>query len=74
MHPEASGPTKPKPSDRTMRYGSLGLQLLLTIGASAWLGHWVDQKLALRFPVFLLLLTFFSFGGAMYQLYRQLPR
>lgn len=70
MDPEASGPKKPKPFNSYLRYSGLGLQMVLTIGLGAWLGHWVDEKLALQFPVFLLLLVFVTFGGSMYQLYK----
>ncbi|MBS1488023.1 MAG: AtpZ/AtpI family protein [Bacteroidetes bacterium] len=55
-----------------MKYSSLGIQLLLVIGVSGWLGWKVDRWLHLQFPVFLLLFVFASFGGMMYQLYRSL--
>lgn len=72
MDPEASDPKKPKPFNNYLRYSGLGLQLLLTIGVGAWLGYWLDDFFDLKFPVFLLLLTFSSLGGSLYQLYRQL--
>lgn len=74
MHPETSGPKKPKPSDSYLRYSGLGVQLLLTIGAGAWLGHWIDQQLELRFPAFLLMLTFLTFGGSLYQIYNTISK
>jgi len=50
----------------------LGIQLLLTNGLAAWGGYALDKKLGLKFPAFLLTFVFFSFGAAMYMLYRQL--
>lgn len=69
-----TGPRAPKPANPYARYGGLGLQLLATIGLFAWLGHWLDSRLQLKFPLFLLLLTFAGFGGWLYQLYRRLMR
>jgi ATP synthase protein I len=61
-----------KPSNGYLRYSQLGIQLLLTIGLAAWGGYALDKKLGLKFPAFLLTFVFFSFGAAMYMLYRQL--
>ncbi|MCU0420723.1 MAG: AtpZ/AtpI family protein [Cyclobacteriaceae bacterium] len=69
-----TGPKEPKPSNQYLKYSGLGLQLLVTIGLCAWLGHWLDVRLGLKFPIFLLVLTFAGLGGSMYQLYRQLMR
>ncbi|HTH58140.1 MAG TPA: AtpZ/AtpI family protein [Cyclobacteriaceae bacterium] len=55
-----------------MKYSSLGLQLLFTIGLSAWVGLKIDQYFAFRFPVFLLTFTLVSLAGLMYKLYRSL--
>lgn len=63
-----------KPVNSLLKYSGLGLQMLVTIGVGAWLGHKLDQYLALRFPVFLLTFVFVLFGGVMYQLYRTLNK
>jgi ATP synthase protein I len=60
------------PHNNFLKYSSLGLQLLLTIGLFAWLGLKLDQFLELKFPAFLLTFTLFSFAGMMYKLYRSL--
>jgi ATP synthase protein I len=72
MDPEASDPKKQKPFNNYLRYSGLGLQMVMTIGIGAWLGYWIDQRLQLTFPVFLLLLVFVTFGGSMYQLYKSI--
>jgi len=61
-----------QPQNSFLKYSSLGLQLLFTIGFFAWLGFKLDQYLNLKFPAFLLLFTLLSFAGMMYKLYRSL--
>jgi hypothetical protein len=61
-----------EPQNNFLKYTGLGLQLLFTIGVSAWLGLKLDQYLGLRFPAFLLSFTLLSFAGLMYKLYRSL--
>lgn len=53
-----------------LRYGGLGMQMLLTIGVAGWLGHKLDGYLSLEFPAFLLLFVMFALGGTLYKLYR----
>jgi len=60
------------PQNNFLKYSSLGLQLLFTIGLCAWIGLKIDQYFKLKFPAFLLSLTLLSFGGVMYKLYRSL--
>jgi Na+/glutamate symporter len=63
-----------KPANSFLKFSGLGLQMLVTIGVGAWLGHKLDQYLELKFPVFLLTFVFVLFGGVMYQLYRMLNK
>ena len=58
--------------NKFLKYSSLGVQLLVTIGLAAWLGMKLDAYLQLRFPAFLLLFVFASFGGMMYKLYQSI--
>jgi len=74
MAPEASGQKNQKPSNSFLKYSSLGLQLVAGIGLAAWLGHWLDNYLQWKFPVFLLSFVFISFGGMIYQLYKSLNK
>ena len=74
MAQEASGQKSQKPSNSFIKYSSLGLQLVVAIGAAAWLGHWLDGKLNLEFPAFLISFVFIMFGGMIYQLYRSLDK
>ncbi|UXE66134.1 MAG: AtpZ/AtpI family protein [Chryseotalea sp. WA131a] len=57
-----------------LKYSSLGIQLLVTIGLAAYLGHKLDQYLQLKFAAFLLSFVLLSFAGIMYQLYRTLNK
>ena len=63
-----------KPYNSYLKYANLGLQLILTIGLAGLLGYWIDKKLELNFPIFLLLLIFVSFFGSMYKLYREISK
>ncbi|MDV3310001.1 MAG: AtpZ/AtpI family protein [Cyclobacteriaceae bacterium] len=53
-----------------IRYGGLGMQMLLTIGVAGWLGHKLDEYLSLEFPAFLLVFVMLALGGTLYKLYR----
>jgi hypothetical protein len=71
--PSANDPiNKKKPVNSYLKYSGLAFQLLATLGVSGWLGYELDQYLAFKFPVFMLLFGFLAFGGTMYQIYRSL--
>lgn len=57
-----------------LKYSGLGLQLLLVILVSGWIGYKIDKLLSFKFPVFMLLLGFAGFAGTLYQLYRKLKK
>ena len=61
---------KPSPSNSYMRYSGLAIQLFATIALTGWLGYKLDQWLALKFPVFMLIFGMLGFGGSLYQIYR----
>lgn len=72
LNPEPSQDPKklPKPSNDYLKYSSLALQMLITIGIAGWLGYKLDQYLQFTFPAFMLVFGFAAFGGMMYKLYR----
>lgn len=65
---------KKRPVNDFLKYSSLGIQMMVSIGVAAWLGMKLDVYLGLKFPVFLLTFVFLIFGGLMYQLYRALNK
>jgi F0F1-type ATP synthase assembly protein I len=67
-------PNEKDNSNSFLKYSSLGLQMLVTLGVGAWLGLKLDQYFELQFPVFLITFVFVLFGGIMYQLYRTLNK
>jgi F0F1-type ATP synthase assembly protein I len=67
-------PDKKENSNSFLKYSSLGLQIVVTLGVGAWLGLKLDRYFELTFPVFLLTFVFILFGGIMYQLYRTLNK
>ena len=71
---DPSDPKKLKPYNSYLKYSSLAMQLVVTIGLAAWAGHKLDLYFELKFPAFLLTLTFAAFGGSMYKLYLSITR
>jgi len=55
-----------------LKYTSLGLQLLVTLGALGWVGYQIDRRLGLSFPVFLLSFLLLAFAGMLFKIYRSL--
>lgn len=73
-HPQPQGlPPDPKRSRRSserdyFRYSSMGLEFTLTMGLFALLGWFLDRKLGLAFPVFLLAGVFLGMGLGIYRM------
>ena len=61
-----------KPFNNYLKYSSLAIQMVATIGLMGFLGFKIDQWLGLVFPVFLLAFTFLSLGVIIYQLIKSL--
>lgn len=55
-----------------IRYGGMGMQMLLTIGIAGWLGYKLDTWLSLGFPAFLLLFVLIGLAGSLYKAYKSL--
>jgi hypothetical protein len=70
MTTEPGKDTRRRQRNAYLRYGGLGVQLLLTIGVAGWLGYKLDEYLSLKFPAFLLLFVLLAFSGTLYMLYR----
>jgi hypothetical protein len=71
---DPSQPRKLNQSNSYLKYSGLAIQLLVVIGVFGWLGYKIDGWLELKFPAFLLLLGFLSFGAMMFQIYRSINR
>lgn len=65
---------KQSPYNSYLKYSSLAIQLLATIGISGWLGHLADQWLGFQYPVLMITLGFLGFAGIIYQTYRTINR
>ena len=57
-----------------LKYSSLAMQMVATIGIAAWAGHKVDLYFDFKFPAFLFSLVFLTFGGIMYKLYLSITK
>ena len=73
-HQEPLRDQKQKPFNSYLKYGSLAIQLAVTIGLFAWLGYLLDGWLNLKYPIFLIVFVFVAFAGMMYQLYKSIDR
>lgn len=71
---EHSGPRKQKPYSNYLKYSSLAMQMVVTIGVAGWVGHKADLYFNFRFPAFLLTLVLLAFGGIMYKLYLSITK
>ena len=56
------------------RYSGLAFQMLATIGGCAWLGVWLDGRLATQNPWFTVGLLLFGVLAALYQVIRSLTK
>jgi hypothetical protein len=71
---EPSDLKRQKPFNNYLRYSSLAMQMVFTIGLAAWGGLKLDQYLHVKFPVFLITFVFLAFGGLMYRLYQAINK
>ena len=49
-----------------MRYMDIPFKMAATIGLGTWFGKWLDGKMAMEKPVFLLLFMVLGIAAAMY--------
>lgn len=56
----------------TAKYGGMAFQLLGACLLGAFLGRWLDQKMALERPLWAVFLTIFFMAASIYVIYRQL--
>ena len=57
-----------------VKYIGLSFQLFGIIGGGTYLGWWIQQRSAMKFPVWILVFCFFSVFVAFYQLWQQTKR
>ena len=57
---------KPLTPNSYMRYATMGTQMLVIMALGAFGGYALDKWLALKFPVFTILLSLLSIAAALY--------
>lgn len=63
------------PSNKNyLKYSSLGFQMAITIGLSAWGGHYLDGKYQNEKPIYTIILILLGIAIAMYQVIREVNR
>ena len=65
---------KPNQYNSYLKYSGLAIQLLASIFVCGWVGHKIDQWLALKYPVWMIVLGLLGFTAVMYQVYRSINR
>ena len=57
-----------------VKYVGISFQLFGIIGAGTYMGYWLQQRSAMKFPLWILLFCFFSVFVAFYQLWLTMKR
>ena len=65
---------KQESSNQYLKYSGMAIQLFVLIGAGAWFGQKLDQKLATSEPYFTIILILLFTGGFFYRLVKELSR
>ena len=71
--------TEPPERDRRqvnqyLKYSGMAFQLFLLLAAGAWLGQWLDKKMATPQPYFTIILILLFTFGFFYRLVKDLSR
>jgi F0F1-type ATP synthase assembly protein I len=64
----------PRQVNLYLKYSGMALQLFVLLGVGAWLGQWLDKKLATPQPYFTIILILLFMGGFFYRLVKDLSR
>ena len=57
-----------------LKYSGLAVQLLGAIFVCGWIGSKIDHWLAMKLPIFMIILGLLGFAGVMVQVYRSINR
>jgi F0F1-type ATP synthase assembly protein I len=60
-----------KQLDQFVKYSSLAFEMAAIMGIGVFAGHQIDQWLALKFPIFTLILMILAVVGAIYHVIRK---
>ncbi|MBL7818754.1 MAG: AtpZ/AtpI family protein [Saprospiraceae bacterium] len=63
---KSENPKKRPSSIALLRYTDIAFKMGVTIALGAWLGKWLDGKMGMTKPVFLLIMSMLAIGGAIY--------
>ena len=73
-HKTPSNKEKQNQPNEYLKYTGLAFQLAGVIGVFTYAGYWLDKKFMDGEPVFLIVFLLLGTFGAIYQLYRGLPK
>lgn len=64
----------PRQVNQYLKYSGMAFTLFILLGIAAWLGQWLDKKMATPQPYFTIILILLFMGGFFYRLVKDLSR
>ncbi len=56
------------------KFSQIGFQMAATIGAGAYIGHFIDGKMEGKIPIFTIIFSLSAIGISLYIVIKQLPK
>ena len=72
INPKPEHP-KEKPN-AVLRFSDLGIRMAVMIALGAYIGHWLDTRMALSKPIFSIVLSLLAIGGSMYMVIKAVSK
>ncbi|WP_341843201.1 AtpZ/AtpI family protein [Chitinophaga caseinilytica] len=74
MEDPSSRKKKQKPSNLLLRYAGLAFQMMATLGVAVWLGHLLDKKVNIGFPLFMIIFSLLALALLLWQIVKDTSR
>lgn len=72
--PSSRKKPKQKPSNLLLRYAGLAFQMMAGIGVALWLGYLLDEKVDIRFPLFMIIFSLLALALLLWQIVKDTSR
>lgn len=77
MSTEKINPKPERPKEKPnalLRFSDLGIRMAVMIALGAYIGHWLDTRMALPKPIFSIVLSLLAIGGSMYMVIKAVSK
>jgi F0F1-type ATP synthase assembly protein I len=74
---EKTNPESKRPSEKSnalLRFSDLGFRMAIMIALGAYIGHWLDARMALSQPIFSIVLSLTAIGASMYMVIKAVSK